>query len=93
MPGGQFINHFNAVRVRVTGSGNLNPKLIALDTTTELALTPIPMQASTARLPNQLCNFTTQRAQLELKTTEIDEVFWIRQIIIYARPIYTSYPR
>ncbi len=93
MPGGQYINHFGAIRVRVTGTGNLNPKLISLDTTTELDITPIVMSNTNARYANQLCNFMQQRAQLELKTTEIDEVFYIRQIMIYARPVYSGFPQ
>lgn len=93
MPGGQYINHFGAIRVRVTGTGNLNPKLISLDTTTELDITPIVMSTTNARYANQLCNFMQQRAQLELKTTEIDEVFYIRQIMIYARSVYSGFPQ
>lgn len=93
MPGGQYINHFGAIRVRVTGTGNLNPKLISLDTTTELDITPIAMTSPNSRYANQLCNFMQQRAQLELKTTEIDEVFYIRQIMIYARPVYSGFPQ
>lgn len=93
MSGGQYINHFGGVRIRVTGSGNLIPTLISLDTTTELELSPVAMQATTARYANQLSNFVQQKAQLELKTTQINEIFNLQQILIYIRPMFTSFPQ
>ena len=66
MQGGQYINHFSAVRMRVIGSGSLQVRLISLDTTTEKVLTPIVMTAQSARYPNQLVNFNQQKAQLEI---------------------------
>jgi hypothetical protein len=93
MPGGQHINHFGTVRIRVTGAGNLKCRLISMDTTTDSQLTDVVMQSQSARYPNQLANFNQQKAQLELKTTELNETFLIRQILVYVKPVASSFPQ
>ena len=93
MPGGKYLNHFGAVRLRVTGSGTLECKLISMDTTTESLLTDVTLATTTGRYANQLANFTQQKAQLEIKTTEISEYFLLRQIIFYIKPVASSFPQ
>jgi hypothetical protein len=51
------------------------------------------MQAATNKEPVVLSNFTDQRVQLELKTTELNEVFNISKIVIFAKPVATGYPQ
>ena len=93
MQGGQYINHFSAVRMRAIGSGSLQVRLISLDTTTEKILTPIVMTAQSARYPNQLVNFNQQKAQLEIKTTGLNARFELGQILIYVKSIANSFPQ
>lgn len=93
MPGGQYINHFNAVRMNVKGSGSLQSKLVSLDATTEYSIPNVTLQTEISRYPNQLVNFSQQKAQIELKTTAINEVFTLRQILVYTKPVSTSYPQ
>lgn len=90
---GENINHFNAIRVWVTGSGNLKPKLYSLSDVKTKDLSPIVMEAAAYKQPTVLTNFSQQRAALELKTTEINETFAISRIIIFAKPVATSYPQ
>lgn len=92
MAGGQFVNHFGAVRLRVTGSGNLGLSLFSLDDINTQVLIPVAM-ASTDRYPNVLANFMTQKAKLVIETNEIDEVFLIREVIIYSKPVFTGFPQ
>ena len=87
------IIHFGAVRLRVIGTGNLQLRLLSLNETNEKVLTPVVMSLTTDKYPNVLANFSKQRAQLEIKTTEIDEVFEIGEVIIYTKPIFASYPQ
>lgn len=87
------IIHFGSVRLRVVGSGNLDLTLISLSETETQDLTPVVMSSATNRLPNVLSNFMQQRAQLEIYTDEIDEVFQIDKVIIYIKPTFTSYPQ
>lgn len=87
------ILHFNAVRVRVVGVGNLNLSLRSLDDTNEQQITSIPMIKATNREPTQLVNFIDQRAQIFMGTTEINEIFNISKLVIFARPISVEYPR
>ena len=86
------LHHFNTVRFRVKGSGNLQLALRSLDNIRSTSLTAIIMASSTNREPTRLCNFIEQRAQLEIKTTAINETFTISKIIIFVKPFATEYP-
>lgn len=86
------ITHFTAIRMRVYGNGQLKMRLLSLHETNEQTLLSLPMIPSTNREPTRLCNFNEQRAQLELKTTELDEKFTITRILVFARELYTDYP-
>ena len=93
MPGGQYINHFGSIRLRVTGSGTLNAKLVSMNTTTESILANITLQSTTPRYINQLANFNQQKAQLVLQTTDLNAYFFLRQIIFYVKPVAESFPQ
>lgn len=85
--------HFNPIRLRVNGTGILRTSLWSLDNVKSSILAPLSMLNATDREPVILSNFTQQRAQYEIKTTAIDEVFVISKITIFIRPVATEYPR
>lgn len=87
------ITHFAAIQLRVVGVGNLLTRLISLDEVQEKVLVPLVMSPTTRKFPVILANFNQHRAQLEIKTTEIDEFFNIGSIEIFTKPIYSSYPQ
>ena len=87
------ILHFNAVRIRVSGSGNLQLSLRSLDDVKISQLPNIPMLSSTNIDPTVLANYIDQAGQLEFKTTEIGEIFIIGRIVIFVKPIFSEYPR
>lgn len=89
---GESISHFTAVRLRVTGSGNLKMRLLSLDEVRTSTLVPLALVNATNRQPTRNCNFVEQRAQLEIKTTEINEIFRINRIILFVKELYTDYP-
>lgn len=89
---GEAIIHFNAIRMRVVGSGQLRLSMVSLDSIETQTLVPLTMASATDIQPTRLCNFIKQRAQLELKTTSINEIFKINRIIVFAKPMFTSYP-
>jgi hypothetical protein len=91
MPG-ENILHFNAVRLRVTGVGNLKMEFISLDDMKIQELKPIPMLLKTDREPTRLANFISQRARFKVSLDHINERFVINRIIIYAKELYSSYP-
>lgn len=91
--GGEYINHFNAVRLRVLGTGNLKLKLIALDEVTEIDLADVTMSSAPSNFPTVNTNFVQSKCQLEIKTTEMNESFLIKEVLIYSKPLYTSYPQ
>jgi len=90
--GGESIVHITAIRLRVTGSGNLRARFISLDEIETQTLIPLVMTASSNVQPTRLANFQQQRAQLELKTTAINETFIINRIIIFAKPVFSEVP-
>ncbi len=86
------ITHYAAYRIRVNGDGSLQARWIGFDDATEYVMVPLTMAASPGRVLDRLSNFTAQRAQLELKTTEIDEFFQINRIILWVKESATQYP-
>ena len=89
---GESISHFAAIRVRVTGTGNLKMKVYSLDDVRSKELTPFTMATQTRIIPTRIVNFMEQRAAFELKTTELGERFRINRIIIFMKETFTSYP-
>jgi hypothetical protein len=89
---GEVEHHVVAVRLRVVGVGNLLLSLTDYDNVQTENLTPLPMAASTRIEPTRLANFQSQRIRLIGQTTEIDEVFDIHRILIFAKPVATEYP-
>ena len=88
----ELINHYGAVRMRVVGSGNLRMKLLSLDEVKSVTLVPFIMEDPAWKEPTRLANFTQQRAQLEISTTNINDYFTISKIVIFVKPTATSYP-
>lgn len=87
---GEAINHFNGMRLRVTGAGNLQVTAWSFQEASSEVILPYAMQASTKIQPTLLMNSKEHRISIELKTTEINEWFNIGRIIIFSKPIYTS---
>ena len=85
-------HHVVGVRYRVTGAGNLQMRLEGLDDVITQTLIPVPMQATNRLEPTRLANIQGQRIRLNLFTTELDETFLIRRIIIYAKAVAVEYP-
>jgi len=92
LPDGDTINHFNGIRVRVTGSGILRPTVFSMDKVRNKVLGTISMNSTSDRVAYKLVNFMSQRCLVRLETTAIDETFQINRITIYSKPTFTSYP-
>jgi hypothetical protein len=90
--GVEYEHHVVGVRMRVTGAGELQMALEGLDNVLNQTLVPFTLQATNRIEPTRLSNFQSQRIRLSLLTTEVDEHFLIRRIIIYAKPVATEYP-
>ena len=86
------INHFGAIRLRATGSGSLKMKLLSLDDVNNNEMVSLTMSATTNRELTRLCNFSEQRAYLELKTVNKDEYFIISKIVVYTKPVASEFP-
>lgn len=89
---GENEHHVVGVRMRITGSGNLDMSLSDLDNVRIQTLVPFAMSATTRIEPTRLANFQSQRIRLNGSTDEINETFLIKRIIIYAKPVAVEYP-
>ncbi len=89
---GELIHHVAAVRMRVVGSGNLDMSLKDLDDIHTSTLVPFAMSGTTYIEPTRLSNFKSQRVLLRFGVDTIDEWFRIQRIIIFVKPVETSYP-
>lgn len=88
----EYEHHVVAVRLRVTGAGNLQMAFEGLDDVQSQTLVSLPITATNRLEPTRLANFQGQRIRFSLFTTELDEHFLIRRIIIYAKPVAVEYP-
>lgn len=90
--GTDYEHHVVGVRLRVTGQGNLQSRCVGMDDIVVDTCANIAM-TTTARLePTVLNNIQSQRIRYEFFTTEVNEWFVIRRIIIFAKPVATEYP-
>lgn len=86
------IMHYNAVTIRVNGVGSLKLKLYSSDEVRKSELVPLTMSVVNNRELTRIANFRDQRAQLEFRITSINEKFEISKIVIFSKPVATSYP-
>lgn len=86
------IVHYTGLRMRITGTGNLQMTMFSQDDVFNQPLSPFVMQATTNIRPTRLMNFQHQRAMLEGKTTAINERFVINKITIFAKAVFSEYP-
>jgi len=86
------IVHFAGIRIRVTGSGNLDLTFQSLDFIDLSVLAPLAMSTATAREPTRLANFISQRGFLKISTDAINETFRINRVILFAKPIWSQFP-
>lgn len=89
---GENINHVAAVRMRVTGTGNLLMELFPLDDTYSQVLNPFVLSEATNIQPTMLANFIEQRYALKISTDVIDEFFKINRIIFFVKEQWSEYP-
>lgn len=91
--GGEYVNHFNSVRLRLNGEGNLLMELQSLDDIRTVTIAPIAMQELTNIQPTRPTNMIEQRVVFRLGTTEINEWFRVNRIILFATQFGTEYPQ
>lgn len=92
---GDTVNHYGIIRMRVQGSGELKLTLMSLPDESDIQeqfVCPSIVLPNQRKFPTVLSDYKSMGAQLEIRTTEIDEVFQIGMISIYSIPIATTYP-
>lgn len=91
-PGGEYVHHWTAVRLRITGTASLKMRLLGLDDIKTYTMLPLPITNTPGRELDRLCNIRSQRTRLELKTTEINEFINVSRILIFTKPSASSLP-
>lgn len=86
------IVHFTGFRLRVTGAGILIPTVYTLNDIVSQILTSITLITTTDRELMRLMNFQTQRMSLELKTTDINHIFQVNKLILFAKEVFSEFP-
>lgn len=89
---GERISHFNAVRMRIVGTGFLKLTFFSLQNVRQQSLADLNLLEVTNISPIRLANFIEQRASLQIETHSINEYFKINRIIIYSRDFASEYP-
>jgi len=90
---GDTQSHFNPIRVRVNGTGELQTFLFDTGLVNSVALDPKTMSETSAQSINVLSNFRAERACLLLITTEKDDFFSVSNIWMYVKPTAQSFPQ
>jgi hypothetical protein len=67
-------------------------KVFSLDDVRSKTLVPFAMLPGNRIIPTRIVNFVEQRASFELKTTVMDEKFRINRIVVFSKPVFTSFP-
>lgn len=92
-----MINHFHSIQLRITGTGNLKGTLYSLPdrdgNMVSQDLQALNMTTQNSKMPILLCNFKQERMKMKIYTTDIDEIFTIRKISIFVKPIYSGIPQ
>lgn len=81
---GGEINHYNMVRIRIVGFGNLKMKMNSMDEVEYEQIADIKIPKDAASSQRSLAAFLSERMSLELSTSTIDEWFDISRITIYS---------
>lgn len=76
--------HFNMVRARVTGFGNLKLTMNSMDEEKSVDLVDLKIPKKSDSAPRVLANFISQRVSLEISVTTINEWFDINSITLYT---------
>ncbi len=90
--GGENIQHFSHLRIRVVGNGTLKGKLISLDDSYSVDLPDKTLSTVTDIEPTILTNFVTQRARIKFYTTEENEWIRVNRILVFLRDYGSEYP-
>lgn len=85
--------HIVSVRLRISGSGEFQSKLLALEGNPEQEMVAVTMQSAPNRPVSLLANIRSMRVQYYGYIENIDEHFYIKNITFFTKPIATGYPQ
>ena len=89
----ESINHYNGLRIRLTGSGLFRMTLESLNGIKTYPMIPFTMSATTPIEPTRLANFISQRALLRGEIKDFGDNFVISRIVIMIKPqVFNEYP-
>lgn len=87
-----WLNHFNGLKLRVVGSGNLNINLYGEDDVTTATATAIAMSASPGLELSRPINFINEKMSVKLGVTAINETYEVSRLDVMAKALWRSRP-
>jgi len=87
-----FINHLGLVRGMFAGEGSLLVTAFSLNQVAFRESAPITLVEAPDKYSETLSNFKKQLIQVEFAVDEIDEYFGFGDVIVFIRPVESSYP-
>jgi len=88
----QDILHFGGIKVRVQGSGTLQPSLFSMDGNNQFTPNSITMTNPAEFEPFRLTNLITQRCKIRLETEALNDYMEVYRIVLFYKQIFSQLP-
>lgn len=87
------VKHYNGVRMRVTGEGQLQQVFQSLDNVNTEDLSALTLRTINNLSPFSLANFIDQQCSLRVYMSNTNNFMAVSQIVIFFKKLYTGYPQ
>lgn len=87
------VKHYNGVRMRVTGEGQLQQVFQSLDSINTEDLSALTLKTINNLSPFCLANFIDQQCSLRVYMSNTNNFMAVSQIVIFFKKLYTGYPQ
>lgn len=90
---GSVINHLGLVRLRIQGEGELEIRVMSLNSASGQQLVDLTLEEGPEFIPTVLANYSRQMMCLDIRVTEIDEWFTVTSITPFISVTAKSLPQ
>jgi hypothetical protein len=89
---GGAVGHFNGIRIRGTGVGNITINLYGEDNVTTQAPPVLPVTANPGLEPVRIFNFQNEKISVKLSGTTVSSTLTLQRLVIYGTPLWITRP-
>lgn len=90
--GGEGIQHFSHIRIRVVGNGVLKTQIMSLDDVKTKSLKDYTMTPQNRIEPTFLTNFVEQRARFKFYTDGPGDWMRVNRVVVFVKDYGSEYP-